>query len=166
MKMSALVAATLALSSFTLFAQTNKSNTSIVGVWKVDVAKSTFNSQPAPQAITMTILKDTPDSSSWRIEVLVDKNQSISYSWSGPKDGSLQPLKDAKGQILAQESLKQDKDGALLRHGIDSNSGSSFDARAVLSEDGNTITDVVTMKAKDGKTATNTTIFRRVPGAK
>jgi hypothetical protein len=166
MKMSALVAAALALSSFSLFAQTNKSNTSPVGVWKLDVAKSSSGSQPAPPAVTLTILKYTPESTSWRVDTVDNKGQSVSFSWSGPQDGSLQPLKNAKGQIIGQESLKQDKDGALLRHGADSNSGSSFDSRAVLSEDGSTITDVVTMKAKDGKTSKETSIYRRVSAAK
>lgn len=90
----------------------------------------------------------------------------MSFSWSGPKDGSLQPIKDAKGQIIGQESLKLDKDGALLRHGVGGNDEPSFDGRSVLSEDGNTITDVVTLKTKDGKTSQETSIYRRVAGAK
>jgi hypothetical protein len=167
MRMSVLVAATLALSSFSLLsAQTNKSNASPVGVWKLDIPKGSSASQPALTSVTLTILKYTPESTSWRVDAVGEKGQSMSYSWSGPRDGSLQPLKDAKGQILGQESLKQDKDGALLRHGVTSNDGSSFDSRAVLSDDGGTITDVVTSKARDGKTSKETSIYRRVPGAK
>jgi hypothetical protein len=166
MKNSALVAVTLTLWSFSAFAQTNGSKASAVGTWKLDLAKSSFGSEPAPKAVTLTILKDTPELSSWRVDVVDDKGQPMSYSWSGPEDGSLLPVKGDKGQIVAQESLKRDKDGALLRHGVDSNDGSSFDARSVLSADGNTITDVVTSKAKDGKTSNMTMIYRRVAGAK
>ena len=42
------------------------------------------------------------------------KGQSMSYAWNGPQDGSLQPVKDAKGQTIGQESLKQDKDGFIV----------------------------------------------------
>jgi hypothetical protein len=54
----------------------------------------------------------------------------------------------------------------LLRHGAGSNDGSSFDARSTLSADGNTITDVITSKTKDGKTSKATAIYHRVAAAK
>jgi len=165
MKMYALVAA-LTLASVTASAQTNASKGSSVGTWKLDVAKSSFGSDPAPKAVTLNILKDTPEANSWRVEVVDEKGQSMSYSWSGPQDGSLHPVKDSKGKTIAEESLKHDKDGALLRHGVDSNDGSSFDSHAVLSADGNTITDVVTSKAKDGKTSKATMIYHRAAAAK
>ena len=60
----------------------------------------------------------------------------------------MQPVRDPKGQVLMQESLSQDKDGALRRRGVNPD-GTSFDGRATLSADGNTITDVVTLKTKD-----------------
>lgn len=166
MKISALVLATLTLVSVHALAQTNASKASAVGTWKVDIAKSDFGSEPAPKAITLTIMEDTADKSSWRVDVTDPKGQSMSYSWSGPKDGSLQPVKGAKGETVGQEGLKMDKDGALLRHGVDNTDGSSFDARAVLSADGNTITDVMTSKSKDGKTSKATAIFRRVKPTK
>ncbi|MGE3843795.1 MAG: nuclear transport factor 2 family protein, partial [Vicinamibacterales bacterium] len=76
-------------------------------------------------------------------------------------NGSLQPLRNSKGQILAEESLTQDEKGALHRHVVDSSDGSSFDARATLSPDANTITDVVTAKTKDGKVFEMTMVWRR-----
>jgi len=88
----------------------------------------------------------------------------VSYSWSGPVDGTLQPLKGADGQVIGKESLKRDGD-ALLRHGEDPSDGSSFDSRATMSADGNTITDVTTMKSKDGKTSKTTSVYRRVTDA-
>src|SRR3954452_378390 len=87
--------------------------------------QSMFGSEPPPKAMTLNILKDTPESSAWLIDMVDEKGQSMSFSWSGPKDGSLQAVKDSKGQTLGQESLKMDKDGALLRRGVDSNDGSS-----------------------------------------
>ena len=86
MKMYALVAA-LTLASVTATAQTNASKGSSVGTWKLDVAKSSFGSDPAPKAVTLNILKDTPEANSWRVDVVDEKGQSMSYSWSGPQDG-------------------------------------------------------------------------------
>ena len=52
-----------------------------------------------------------------------------------------------------------------LRHGDVPDVG-TFEARATLSADGNTLTDVETDKSKDGKTVTDTTVYHRVAGAK
>jgi hypothetical protein len=166
MKISALVLATLTVASLHALAQTNASKASAVGTWKVDIGKSHFGSDPAPKDVTLTILEDTADKSSWRVDVTDDKGQSMSYSWNAPKDGSLHPIKGAKGETVGQEGLKVDKDGALLRHGVDESDGTSFEARAVMSPDGNTITDVVTTKSKDGKTSNATMVYHRVKPAK
>ena len=156
----ALVVSFLTLASFNAAAQTNAAKTSTVGTWKADIAKSDWQSGPAPKALTLTILKDTPEVTSWRVDVVDPKGESMSYSWSGPLNGSPRPVKDSKGTVLFQETLKLDKDGALLRHGGDN--AESFDSRATLSADGNTITDVTTIKTKDGKTFKETTVYRRV----
>ena len=141
-------------------AQTNASKASAVGTWKMDVKQSTFGSEPPPKSVTLNIIKDTPDASSWRVDVVDTAGKSVLYSWSGPVDGTLQPLKGADGQVIGKESLKRDGD-ALLRHGEDPSDGSSFDSRATMSADGNTITDVTTMKSKDGKTSKATAVYRR-----
>jgi hypothetical protein len=146
-------------------AQTNASKASAVGTWKMDLKQSTFGSEAPPKSVTLNILKDTPDASAWRVDVVDDKGQSHSYSWSGPTDGSMQDLKAADGQVIGKESLKRDGD-TLLRHGEDPKDGSSFDARSTLSADGNTITDVVTAKSKDGKTSKTTGVFHRLAGGK
>ena len=146
-------------------AQTNASKASAVGTWKMDLKQSTFGSEAPPKSVTLNILKDTPDASAWRVDVVDDKGQSHSYSWSGPTDGTMQDLKAPDGQVVGKESLKRDGD-TLLRHGENPNDGSSFDARSSLSADGNTITDVVTVKSKDGKTSKTTGVFHRVAGAK
>ena len=125
MKMCALVAAVLTLSSVASFAQTNASKASSVGTWKLDAAKSNFGSQPAPKSVTLKITKDTPEACAWSVDMADDKGQTMSYSWSGPQDGTLQPVKDPKGQVVGQEGLKRDKDGALLRHGVDNSDGST-----------------------------------------
>ena len=165
MNVCALLLAVLTLGSFNAPAQTNATQASSVGTWKLDLAKSSLGSDPAPKSVTLTILTYTPASTSWRVDEVGPKGESISYSWSGPLDGSLQPVRDPKGQVLMQESLSQDKDGALRRRGVDPD-GTSFDGRATLSADGNTINDVVTLKTKDGKISKMTMVFQRAPAGK
>ena len=126
----------------------------------MDLTQSTFGSEPPPKSLTLSIIKDTPEASAWRVDIVDTAGKSVSYSWSGPVDGTLQPLKSADGQVVGKESLKRDGD-ALLRHGEDPSDGSSFDSRATMSADGNTITDVTTMKSKDGKTSKATAVYRR-----
>jgi hypothetical protein len=145
-------------------AQTNASKASAVGTWKMDLKQSTFGSEPPPKSVTLNIIKDTPEASAWRVDVVDSAGKSVSYSWSGPVDGTLQPLKAADGQVIGKESLKRDGD-VLLRRGEDPSDGSSFDSRATMSADGNTITDVTTMKSKDGKTSQATGVYRRVTDA-
>jgi hypothetical protein len=151
----------LALGASSALAQTTAMKKSTVGTWTLDVAKSDFGSNPAPKSLTLTILSDTAESTSYQVTVVDPKDQSMSYSWSGPMDGSMHPIKGPNGEELAQESLRVDADGALLRHGVEAEGGASFDGRATLSEDGNTITDVVTRTSKDGQTSKSTNVFVR-----
>jgi hypothetical protein len=159
-KVNTPVVAVVLFSASLVLAQTNASKASAVGTWKMDLKQSTFGSEPPPKSVTLNIIKDTPDASAWRVDVVDTAGKSVSYSWSGPVDGTLQPLKGADGQVIGRESLKRDGD-ALLRHGEDPSDGSSFDSRATMSADGNTITDVTTMKSKDGKTSKATAVYRR-----
>ena len=152
--------AVVLLNASLAIAQTNAAKASAIGTWKLDLKQSSFGSEPAPKSVTLNILKDTPETSAWRVDIVDDKGTSVSYSWSGPVDGTQQPLKGADGQVIGKESLKRDGD-ALLRHGEDPSDGSSFDARATMSADGNTITDVATMKSKDGKTSKTTSVYHR-----
>lgn len=60
--------------------QTNAANTSAVGSWKLDLAKSDFGSTSKPKSMTLTILKDTDQASAWRVEGTDEKGAPISYS--------------------------------------------------------------------------------------
>jgi hypothetical protein len=131
-----------------------------VGTWKLDLAHSDLGGEPAPKSVTLTILKDTDEMSSWRVAGVDEKGKSFAVSWEGPKDGTMQPLKGPDGGEIGKESLKMDQ-GVLLRHGEDPTDGSSFDGRATMSDDGNTITDILTSKMKDGKTTKGTYVYHR-----
>ena len=145
-------------------AQTKAAKQSSVGVWKVDLKQSKFTSDAPPKSGTLTILKDTPDAMAWRYEEVDATGKSSTLSWSGPLDGSMQDMKAADAQVPGKQSMKRDGD-FILRHLEVPNVG-TFDSRVTTSADGNTFTDVVTMKSQDGKTATDTVVFHRSAGAR
>ena len=141
-----------------------QSKQSMVGTWTMDVSQSDFGSEPAPKSGTVTVLKDTPEMLSWRVHMVDDKGKSISYSWSGPQDGSMHPVMQ-NGKEVSKQSAKREENGSLLRHD-EGPDGSSFDARLKVSDDGNTVTDEVTIRAKDGKESKQKVISHRVTGKK
>ena len=120
--------------------------------------------QFVPSSVDLTILKDIPDAMAWRYEEVDATGKSSTISWSGPLDGSMQDMKAPDGQGIGKQSMKRDGD-VMLRHVEVPNVG-TFDSRVTTSADGNTFTDVVTMKSQEGKTATDTVVFHRVAGGK
>jgi hypothetical protein len=149
--------ACLSLALASAFAQQKASS---VGTWKLDPAQSDFGSDPALKSVTLNILKDTPQMLSWRVRVVDDKGKLWSYSWSGPEDGSMNPIIQPGKPSDTQESARKDADGTLIRHGEEKD-GSSFDARGTISADGNTITDQIVGKSKDGKESKAKYVYHR-----
>ena len=78
----------------------------------------------------------------------------------------MQDLKNGKDEAIANAKQSTKRDGDVIIRRGDLPDGGSFEARATLSADGNTLTDVETDKSKDGKTSTDTTVYHRVAGAK
>jgi hypothetical protein len=138
---------------------------SAVGTWKLDIAHSDFGSDPAPKSLTLIILKDTPQMTSWRVRGVDDKGKPFAFSWSGPVDGSMHPMMVGGKPSGGQQSGKREQDGTIVRHGEDSTDGSSFDARSSESSDGSTITDEITAKSKDGKESKEKQVWHRVGSA-
>src|SRR5271163_353129 len=134
--------------------------TSAVGNWKLDPTQSDFGAEAALKSVTIIILKDTPQMLSWRVRLVDDKGQPSSYSWSGPEDGSMHPIIQPGKTAASQESARKEADGTLVRHGEEPD-GSSFDARSTISADGNTITDQIIGKSKDGKESRAKYVYHR-----
>ena len=154
---------TIVVASFLVGAiATAQNQHSAVGTWKMDVAQSDFGSEPAPKDVTIVLSKDTPEMLSWRVNMVDEKGKASSYSWHGAPDGTMHPVMQ-NGKSISKQSAKWQPDGALLRHGEDPD-GSSFDARSIKSEDGNSMTDEITSKSKDGKETRQKFVFHRVKG--
>jgi hypothetical protein len=137
---------------------------SLAGNWKLDITQSEFGSDPAPKSMICTVLKDTPQMFSYRAHGLDDKGKSFAFSWSGPLDGSGHPILQ-DGKRVAQQSVTREQDGTLIRHGEDLTDGSSFEVRASISPDGNTLTEEVTSKSKDGKESRQKNVWHRIGGS-
>jgi hypothetical protein len=147
------------------FAQPAASHVSSVGTWKADLKESKFGGEEVPKSLTLTITKDTPQLLAWRVDVVDAKGQAMSYSWSGPQDGTMQSIKGPDGKEVGKESFKDEK-GVLVRRGDGGKEGPSFESHVTMSADGNTMTDVITGKSKDGKSMSQTVVWRRAPTAK
>jgi Tol biopolymer transport system component len=96
-----------------------------------------FNAQPAVAGVSVTGVvpasggKWTPITAAtlWADNRRVNaKGESESYSWSGRLDGSLHPIEDAEGQVVSQQGITRNKDGALIRYRA-SATEPSFEAR-------------------------------------
>ena len=136
-----------------------QSKQSHVGTWNMDIAQSTFGSEPAPKSATVVILKDTPQLMSFRARVVGADGKASSFSWSGPPDGTMHPVMQ-NGKEIGKQSVKREDDGAVHRHGEDPD-GSFFDARDKLSDDGNTILEEASEKSKDGKETKTKAVYHR-----
>jgi hypothetical protein len=158
--MSKIVIAVLACMPLIAASASAKQKHSAVGTWKMEISKSDLGSDPKPKSVTIMVFKDSPELVSWRVRVVDDKGKPSSYSWKGPADGSMHPVMQ-NGKEIGKQSAKKDDQGALLRHGEDPD-GSSFDARSMLSDDGNAMTDEITSKAKDGKESKQKYVYHRV----
>lgn len=72
----------------------------------------------------------------------------------------MHPFENESGE----QSVRRDGN-VLIRHGEISD-GSTFDARDSLSADGNTFTEEMTIKSKDGKEEKGNYVWHRVPNTK
>ena len=159
------VCAALLFATPSASAQAAPPHVSTVGTWKADLKASKFGDEEPPKSLTLTITKDTPQLLTWRADEVDAKGKTMSYSWSGPQDGTMQTVKGPDGKEVGKESFKEEK-GVLIRRGEGSKDEPSFESHVTIAADGNTMTDVVTAKSKDGKTSTQTVVWRRTPAAK
>jgi hypothetical protein len=134
---------------------------SMVGNWKLDIAQSDFGSDPPPKSWAGTILRETPQTFSFRVHGIDDKGQPFAFSWSGPEDGSMRPIMVA-GKPVGQASAQKEQDGTIKRSG--KTPDGTFESHVTLSPDGNTITEETTEKSQDGKEIKQKSVYRRVGG--
>ena len=134
--------------------------TSFEGTWKLDSAKGDSASDQPQMTMTATISKVAPNSLSIRLNGVDPTGKRFSNSWVGPEDGTMHPFDNESGR----QSVRRDGN-VLIRHG-ETSDGSTFDARESLSADGNTVTEEMTIKSKDGKEQKDKSVWHRVLNTK
>jgi hypothetical protein len=137
---------------------------SFVGAWKLDVTQSQFAAgDTPPKSVSGRISAETPKMFSYHAHGVDDKGKTFSESWSGPEDGSMHPVME-NGKPSGQQSVVKEQDGTLVWQGEGFPDGSSFKGHMYLSPDGNTATEDLTIKSKDGKESKAKQVWHRVGG--
>lgn len=95
----------------------------------------------------------------WRVRMIDDKGQLVSYSWKGPEDGTVHAVIDGKGN-KEKQSAKRDGNTLFRTGGLAD--GTKFEGHGAMSDDGNTLTDEITGKYKDGKDIKEKYVYHRV----
>lgn len=141
------------------FAQSGKS---FVGTWKLDTSQSDFGSEPPSKSGTVKILTDSPQILSYQGKFIAQDGTVMTLSWSGPEDGSKREIsRDGKKTSVKQGITREN--GTLVRQGEDEDG--AFKSRLTLSSEGNTLTDELTSKSKDGKESRAKHVYQRVEKA-
>ena len=130
--------------------------TSFEGTWKLDSAMDNSGSEQPLMTMTATISKVAPNSLSIRLDGVDPTGKRFSNSWVGPEDGTMHPFHNESGR----QSVRREGN-VLIRHG-ETSDGSTFDARESLSADGNTVTEEMSIKSKDGKEEKGKSVWHRV----
>ena len=146
--------------SLLVSASSAQDKTSFEGTWKLDSAKGDSGSEQPLMTMTATISKVASNSLSIRLNGVDPTGKRYSHSWVGPEDGTMRPFEnESEGQSVRRDG------NALIRH-VETADGSTFDARDSLWGDGNTITEEMTIKSKDGKEEKSKSVWHRVLNTK
>jgi hypothetical protein len=109
---------------------------SAVGTWKLDVAKSSYGTMPAPKFEKLVVMTDKPDTVKWLMTGASGDGKSYVASYDGPVDGNARPFGNSDvGNTIAYSRtasglqwVVKDKSGAVIETGA-----------SQLSADGNTL---------------------------
>jgi hypothetical protein len=136
------------------FAQTKGSP--FVGSWKLNTAQSQQGAHPL-KSLLVVIVEEKPQMLSWHGHGIEEDGAPLSLSWKGREDGSMHPTR-RNGKPTSDQSARKE-DGTIVRHGEDGEG--SWEARSKVSDDGNTLTDEITSKSKDGSETKAVDVYHR-----
>lgn len=140
----------LTMTAVTAVARVEGSAKSSVGTWKLDVAKSSYGTLPAPKFEQLVVTTDTPDSLKWNLKGIGAEGKSYISSYDGPIDGKAHHMMSSEGSGTITYTrtasglswVMKDKNGAVIETG----SGQ-------LSPDGKTLTLQGVVEGPKGKAA-------------
>lgn len=129
----------------------------LVGTWKLNIAKSTFNPGPAPKSGTVTIAED----GEWVVlksDGIRHDGTSISRNNRYKRDGKEYSYESpyGKGTIAAKKTGDRHYSSTVKLDG-----GNTFTQETVLSADGKTRTLTTTGKNAEGQAIKTTVVYDR-----
>jgi hypothetical protein len=151
----------LGVASSALFAFTvnGQAPAGLMGIWKLDPAKSTFTPGPAPKSMTITY---TPEGESLKIVVDVVPPTGKPQRWetTAAYDGKGHPLKgNPDADTIVLERIDATKGGSTFTK---AGKITSVHTRT-LSADGKTLTIVIKGTTADGKERNDVAVFEKQP---
>lgn len=117
------------------------------GTWELNVEKSKFSGLPAPKSQTIQVMKSSADQLEWTATTVAPDGQSVTESWSGKPDGTMQPV---KSDNTSQASFRWKKDSLIAN--MKNKQGITIREEIQMSPDGKTMTIKRTVNGPDGKT--------------
>lgn len=134
MRTRSLLCAGLLAATFSLQALAAPLNLPAPSVWTLNATKSDFGTMPAPASETITVSTFSQAMFSWAQDVVMPDGSKRQQKWSGPMDGSMQPV---TGPQNSKASFKEDKGH------FEYPTGMTADVTFSLSSDGKTLTESV-----------------------
>jgi len=140
---------TLALATVAMAADSN------VGTWKLNIAKSKFESGPAPKGFTVTI-QAQDNGVRYVLDGVDDQGKAMHQEWTVKYDGKDYPLTgDPSVDTAAFKRIDANTaDFVLKKRGKEASKG-----REVISTDGKRMTVTESGKNDKGETITDTMVF-------
>lgn len=101
------------------------SSRSAVGIWKLDVSKSSYGNMPAPKLEKLVVTTDTPDAVKWILTGASADGKTYVSLYDGPIDGKDRPFgNSAAGNNIAYtrtasglDWVVKNKSGAVIETG-------------------------------------------------
>ena len=124
---------------------------SAVGIWKLDLAKSSFGKTPAPKYEQMVVSKDDPTAIKWTVTGANPEGKSYSESYDGPIDSKDHNVKVLIGNGPATIAYTRTASGGLEWTVKDAKGSIVETGVGQLSPDGKTLTLKGTMAGPKGK---------------
>lgn len=122
---------------------------SLVGTWKLNLAKSAWGNIPAPKEATLVVIKDDATGLRWTASGVSAAGDSFSFTFEGAADGKDYPMKSPNNEAVVGFTRAYSRiDGTL--HALDKKNGL-------------VIQTSITTVSNDGRTTT-ITFVRTAPG--
>ncbi len=132
-------------------AQGMQDNSLVPGVWKLNVAKSQFSPGPGPSSDTVTIGADHKVT----VEEVRANGQNVNYSFT-PSEGVAVPITGMQDATIMEKRI----DSHTVEHTWKMGE-MTLNGRAVISDDGKTMTYTMTGTAPDGTPVHNVEIYEK-----